>query len=93
MPSVVATIRVKEDKIEDAKAFLKDLAKSVLENEPGTLIYQFHQRTDEPTTFIAYEKYRDEESFNLHGKNLAAHGAAFAGIMAGPPEIVTIEEI
>lgn len=93
MPSVVATIRVKEDKIEESKQFLRELAKTVLENEPGTLIYQFHQRTDEPATFIAYEKYVDEEAFNLHGKNLAAHGAAFAGLMAGPPEIVTIEEI
>lgn len=93
MPSVVATIRVKEDKIDEAKSFLADLAKSVLENEPGTLAYVFHQRPDEPATFVAYEKYESDEAFKLHGKNLAAHGAGFAAVMAGPPEIIVLEEL
>ncbi len=93
MPSVVATIRIKPDKIDEAKKFLANLSKSVLDNEPGTLAYIMHQRTDDPTTFIAYEKYESGEAFAEHGKNLAAHGAEFAGLMAGPPEIIMLDEL
>jgi quinol monooxygenase YgiN len=93
MPSVVATIKVKEDKIEEAKQFLKELSADTLANESGTLAYVFHQRKDDPTSFVAYEKYESEEAFKQHGKNLASKGAGFAGILAGAPEIVMLDEI
>jgi len=93
MPSVVATIQVKEDKIEEAKQFLKELSADTLSSEPGTLVYVFHQQQDDPTTFVAYEKYESEEAFKTHSKNLASKGAGFAGILAGPPSIVVLEEI
>jgi quinol monooxygenase YgiN len=72
MPSVVATIQVKEDKIEEAKRFLKELAAETLANEAGTLAYVFHQQKEDPTKFVAYEKYQDEEAFKTHGVNLAS---------------------
>ncbi len=93
MPSVVATIKVKEDKIEEAKSFIKGLAAEVAANEPGTLSYVFHQRQDDPTVFVAYEKYESDEAFKAHSKNLASKGAGFAAILAGAPEIVMLEEI
>ncbi len=93
MPSVVATLKVKEDKIEEARAFLKQLAADTLANESGTLAYVFHQQKDDPTAFVAYEKYESDEAFALHSKNLASKGAGFAGIMAGPPKIVILEEL
>jgi quinol monooxygenase YgiN len=93
MPSVVATIKVKEDKIEDAKSFLKDLAAGVRANEPGTLAYVIHQQKNDPQSFVVYEKYESDEAFAIHGKNLAAKGKDFAALMAGPPSIVMLEEI
>ena len=93
MPSVVATITVKEDKIEEAKQFLKELTADTIANEPGTLAYVFHQQKDDPTRFVAYEKYESEEAFKTHSKNLASKGAGFPGILAGAPEIVLLEEI
>ena len=93
MPSVVATIKVKEDKLEEAKAFFKKLAAEVKANEPGTLVYVFHQRRDDPLTFVVYEKYESDEAFALHGQNLAAKGADFMALMSGPPDIVLLEEI
>ena len=93
MPSVVATIKVKEDKVEEAKALFAKLAKDVSANEPGTLAYIPHQRADEPTTFLFYEKYADGEAFKIHGANLAKVGKEFAGVMAGPPEIIMMEEV
>lgn len=93
MPSVVATIKVKEDKIEEAKAFLKSLAAETLENESGTLAYIPHQQKDDPTTFVFYEKYESDEAFALHGKNLASKNAEFAGLMAARPEITILDEL
>ena len=93
MPSVVATIKVKEDKIEEAKQFLKELAADTLATESGTLAYVFHQQKDDPTAFVAYEKYESDEAFEQHSKNLASKAAGFAGILAGRPEIVLLDEL
>jgi len=93
MPSVVATIKVKEDKIEEAKSFLKQLSADTLANEEGTLAYTVHQRKGEPATFVFYEKYADDAAFAQHGENLKARGREFAAILAGPPDIVLLDEV
>jgi quinol monooxygenase YgiN len=93
MPSVIANLKVKEDKIEEAKTFLKQLAEDTLASESGTLVYAVHQRQDDPACFVFYEKYESEEAFKIHGKNLASKGAGFAGILAGAPEIIMIDEV
>jgi quinol monooxygenase YgiN len=93
MPSVVATVKVKEDKLEQAKGFLKQLAADTLAKEPGTLAYTVHQRRGEPTTFVIYEKYESDAAFAQHGQNLRAVGKDFAAILAGAPEIVMLEEM
>ena len=74
MPSVVATLRVKQDKIDEAKSFLRTLAANVRANEPGTKAYVFHQKKDDPCVFVAYEKYETDEAFKQHGQNLRAQG-------------------
>ncbi len=93
MPSVIATIRVKEEKVEEAKSFLKNLAAETLANESGTLAYIPHQHKEDPTTFTFYEKYESDEAFAIHGKNLASKNAAFADLLAGRPEITHIDEL
>ncbi len=93
MPSLIATLRVKEDKVDDAKKFFRELAGEVRAAEPGTLAYVFHQKKDDPRTFVVYEKYASEEAFKTHGANLAARGSRFAGILDGRPELQMLEEI
>ena len=93
MPSVIATIKVKEDKVEEARNFLKTLAEETLANEPGTLAYIPHQHKEDPTTFTFYEKYENDEAFAIHGKNLASKNADFAELLAGRPEITFVEEL
>ena len=93
MPSVIAPIKVKDDKIEEAKRFLKQLAADTLAKEKGTLAYLAHQKKDDPTTFIFYEKYASDEALKIHGKNLASVGAQFGALLAGAPEILYLEEI
>jgi quinol monooxygenase YgiN len=93
MPSVIATIKVKQDKVDEARKFLADLARSVQQDEPGTLAYVAHQRKDDPTTFVFYEKYADDEAFATHGANLRKVGAQFATLLDGAPDIVLVEEL
>jgi quinol monooxygenase YgiN len=93
MPSVVATIQIKEDKIDEAKAFLRELTEKVRADEPGTLAYVFHQHKKDPTLFTAYEKYADDEAFAAHGANLQAHNARFAELLAKRPEIHILDEL
>ena len=93
MPSVVATLKVKEDKIEEAKTFLKQLSADTLAKEPGTLAYTVHQQKDDPSTFVFYEKYENDAAFAQHGENLKAVGKDFAAILAGRPQIVVLDEI
>ena len=93
MLSVMATLKVKEEKIEEALAFFKKSAAEVLANEPGTMAYVLHQRRDDPLTVIVYEKYESNEAFALHGQNLAAKGADFMALLDGPPEVVILDEI
>ncbi|MDE0886221.1 MAG: putative quinol monooxygenase [Myxococcota bacterium] len=93
MPSVIATIKVKEEKVDEARTFLKNLAAETMANEAGTLAYIAHQSKDDPATFIFYEKYADDEAFGIHGKNLASKNAEFADFLAGRPEITFVDEL
>ncbi|MDJ0788021.1 MAG: putative quinol monooxygenase [Myxococcota bacterium] len=93
MPSVVATLKVKADQVEEASSFLKQLSADTLAKEPGTLIYTVHQRKDDPTTFVFYEKYESDAALAEHSENLKAVGAKFASILAGPPDIVFLDEV
>ena len=93
MLSLIATLRVKEGKANDAREFLGKLASEVREGEPGTLAYVCHQRKDDPRTFVVYEKYDSPESFKAHGANLAKHGARFADLLEGRPDLQMLDEI
>lgn len=93
MPSLIATLKVKEDKVEEAQAFLKELAAEVRASEPGTLAYVIHQQQDDPRTFVVYEKYESDEALATHGANLRAKGGAFAAILDGRPAISRLREI
>ncbi len=93
MPSLIATIRVKEGKAEEARAFFKELGAQVSRDEPGTLAYVVHQKKDEPQTFVVYEKSESPAAFKTHRDNLGKVAAQFGAILAGAPELVVLEEI
>ncbi len=93
MLSIVATVRVKEEKLEEAKTFFKQVAEDVAANEPDTLAYVLHQRRDDPLTVVVYEKYSSNEAFALHSRNLVARGTNYMDLLEGPPEVVLLDEI
>ena len=92
MPTIIATVKLKADNLDEGKAFFKELAAETLTNEPGTLAYVLHERKDDPTTVVVYEKYESDEAFMEHGKNLASKAAQFGKFLDGPLDIVALEE-
>lgn len=52
-----------EDRVAES---LTAMAHLVREHEPGCLFYRVHRAMDDPTHFMLYEGYRDEESLKAH---------------------------
>ena len=92
MPSMIATLKVQEGKADEARKLLTKMVEGVRKDEPGTLLYISHQRVDDPHTFVFFEKYESDAALATHGQNLAKWGPKLAGILAGRPEIIRLEE-
>ena len=85
---VVARVAVKEG---HEKEFIEIASKLVTATraEEGCLFYTLYQSTENPSVFIIYEEYKDDEAFDIHANS--AHFAAFVeatnDMMAGEPVI------
>ncbi|MFX1281134.1 MAG: putative quinol monooxygenase [Promethearchaeota archaeon] len=92
--SIIATVKIQEGKMEEAKAALKKIVLKIKEQEPGTLVYQPHVVKENPNIIIFYEKYADEAAFKAHGANLGKNMAEFTPFCVPErPGIQTLEEI
>jgi quinol monooxygenase YgiN len=72
---IVARVAVKEGQ---ENAFIEIASKLVAATraEEGNLFYTLYQSTENPSIFIFYEEYKDDEAFEAHSSS--AHFAAFA---------------
>jgi len=93
MFTLLAELKVQAGKVEEAKAAFRELARLVKASEPGTLVYTFHQRTDDPTTFVVYERYQDEAAFQTHMANLGQHSAIFGSVLESGPHPTFLVDI
>ncbi|KKM70443.1 hypothetical protein LCGC14_1440690 [marine sediment metagenome] len=92
--SIVATVQVKEGKMEEAKEVLKKLVPKIKESEPGTLEYIPHTVKQDPNAIIFYEKYKDGDALKAHFANLGKNMAEFSPLLEpGNPDIKNLEEI
>ena len=58
--------QVKEEHLEEAKKTIRELIAGVRENEPGTLLYQSLQLKNDPTSFIHFIVFADEDAHLRH---------------------------
>jgi quinol monooxygenase YgiN len=78
--TIIATIKVKEGKMDEAKEVLKKVGPKIKASEPGTLEWIPHtvKGPKEKDTIIFYEKYTDSKALKEHmanlGKNMAELG-------------------
>lgn len=95
MITVIATLKIKEGKMDEAKEVLKEMAAIVKETEPGTLEYMPHTVAGEKNTntIIFYEIYKDEEAAKIHRKNLGKNSAKLGPLLEPGMDIKTCFQI
>ena len=95
MVTVIATLRVQSGKEEAFQREAEKMITHVKANEPGTLTYVLHRSSADPTEFMFYEVYKDQEALNTHGASepMRHFFGAVGGFVAGRPEIKTFQEV
>lgn len=63
---VMIPFQVHEDKVEEAKAAIEKLISNVREKEPGTLLYHSLQLQKDPSSFIHFIIFSDNEAHMSH---------------------------
>jgi quinol monooxygenase YgiN len=66
---VMIPFKVHENKLDEAKKVISELISHVRENEPGTLLYKSLQMKKDPTSFINFIIFADN---NAHMKHRSA---------------------
>jgi len=70
MITLIATLKVKDGKMQEAIDILKQIVPKVKAGEPGCLEYIPHTVRGDEKTIIFYEKYSDKDALKLHSANL-----------------------
>ena len=95
MITIIATVEVKEGKMEEAKEVLKNMVPQIKASELGTLEYIPHtvKGREFKNTIIFYEKYEDGEALKTHMANLAKTGAKLTPLLVPGMDLKTCFEI
>ncbi len=82
MNTIIARIKIKDGKEDEALAALKKMAEGVEANEPGTLAYVIHRSIDDPSEIVFFELYKDDDASKAHsqGDSMKAFQSGFAEI-------------
>ena len=93
--TIIASVKVKEGKMDDAKAALKEIVPKIKAAEPGLLEYIPHtvKGRKEKNTIIFYEKYADDDALKVHMTNLGKNMAPFQVFLEPGMDMKTCSEI
>lgn len=94
MVSLIARLPVKEEKMDEAIAAIKELMKEVAK-EKGTLLYTLNRDSKNPNTLVFMERYEDKDALNAHSAtpHFKVFFAKSGAWLSGKPEIALMEEI
>ena len=95
MVTIIASVEVKEGKMEEVKEVLKDMVAQIKASEPGTLEYIPHtvKGREFKNKIIFYEKYESGEAFKTHMANLAKTSAKLTPLLVPGMDLKTCFEI
>jgi quinol monooxygenase YgiN len=93
MVTLIATVRVKAGKMDEAVQVLRGVVPKIKEAEPGCLVYIPHRVRGEDNTIIFYEKYQDKEALKIHSSNLPKFLEKFLPLLEPGMDVKTCEEI
>lgn len=91
---VIAKLKVQEGKGADLEKVVNDILPKV-KTEEGTLVYNFQRSKKDPTVYVFYEKYTDQEALAAHSgtPHFKEMSAALGSLLAAPPEIEMYDEL
>jgi quinol monooxygenase YgiN len=94
MISLIAKLPIKEDKMDEAVAAIRELVTEVAKEE-GTMFYTLNRDSKNPNTLVFMERYRDKDALNVHSNtpHFKAFFAKSGAWLSGKPEVLFMEEI
>lgn len=92
--SVIAKLTAVEGKEAELEAAIRGLIEAA-DEEPGLEIYSAHRSDDEPGVYWFFELYTDAAAQSVHNKGdgMRAANRAFAGLLAGRPEVIRMAPV
>ena len=81
MYTVLVTLDVVPDHVEEFLTGIHTNARASLRDEPGCLRFDVHRSLDDPFRFVLHEIYRDEDAFTKEHR-AARHYAAWRDVAA-----------
>jgi quinol monooxygenase YgiN len=95
MVTLIATVEVKEGKMQEAIEVLKEIVPQIKASEPGTIEYIPHtvKGRENKNKIIFYERYEDGEAMKTHMTNLANSAAKLTPLLVPGMDLKTCFEI
>lgn len=93
MITLIATLKIKEGKKEEAVNVLKEVVPKIKESEPGCLEYIPHTVRGDENAIIIYEKYSDKDALKLHSANLMKNIEKLLPLLEPGMDVKTCYEI
>jgi quinol monooxygenase YgiN len=95
MITLIATLKVKEGKMDEALQILREAVPQVKGSEPGCLAYIPHTVKGDANknTIVFYERYKDKEALKVHSENLPKTLGKLLVLLEPQMDIKTCEEI
>ncbi|HEY8491879.1 MAG TPA: putative quinol monooxygenase [Dehalococcoidia bacterium] len=89
---VTATLKAQPGKEGELEAVLRRLVEHT-QGEDGTLAYALHRSAEDPTVYLFYERYADQEALQRHTGNdgFRALGRELAPYLAERPQLARFE--
>ncbi len=95
MVVVLAKIFTKPEHSDEVAGLFRDMVAWVQANEPGTLTYACNRTAADPSVFVFFERYRDQESFQAHSASarFAELAGSLGGKLSAPFELTMMDEV
>ena len=90
----IATLTPQPGKTDELVSAFTTLVEQVHAREEGCLLYALHRHPD-GQRLVMVEKYTGPDAVKAHraSEHFKAAGAALAGLLAGPPEVLALEPV
>ena len=94
MVALIAKMKIKEGKMDEATELFRDLVPKVAAEE-GTVAYAVCRDKVHPDLLVVVERYRDKEAIQAHSStpHFKEFSKALGALLDGKPDIIILEEI